>query len=95
MLRGNSGYEEEDENVERRSSGGPPPRKNRSTPKDEEDLQRAIELSKRTLADEQNRVTEDRDLETAIRLSKEEEEKRTKAVEDSNAAALFDDQAQL
>ncbi|KAG6337184.1 hypothetical protein ID866_1898, partial [Astraeus odoratus] len=50
---------------------------------------------KRTHAEEQNRAAEDHDLETALRLSKEEEEKRNKAVEDSNAAALFDDQAQL
>ncbi|KAI6001930.1 ENTH-domain-containing protein [Pisolithus albus] len=66
---------------------------NRTT--DEDDLRRAIEASKRSLAEEQSRATEDRDLETAIRLSKEEEMKRNKAVEDSNAAALFDDQAQI
>ncbi|KAI6015326.1 hypothetical protein F5J12DRAFT_904568 [Pisolithus orientalis] len=102
MLRGTEtpgyapGYDDEgDENPVRRSSGSQPPRKNRGTDKDEEDLRRAIEASKRTLAEEQTRATEDRDLETAIRLSKEEEMKRNKAVEDSNASALFDDQAQL
>jgi len=95
MLRGTPGFEDEDENVRRRSSGGPPPRKNRTAEKDEEDLRRAIEASKRSHAEEQDRAAVDRDLETAIRLSKEEEEKRNRAVEDSNAVALFDDQAQL
>lgn len=94
MLRGTPGFEDEDENVSRRSSGGPPPRKNRNAEKDEDDLRRAIEASKRTHEEEQSRTAADRDLETAIRLSKEEEERRNKAVEDSNAAALFDDQAQ-
>ncbi|KAI6024256.1 hypothetical protein EDC04DRAFT_2725853 [Pisolithus marmoratus] len=97
MLRGTPGYDDEEEEPStRRSSGGQPPRKNRTANnKDEDDLRRAIEASKRSLAEEQSRATEDRDLETAIRLSQEEEMKRNKAVEDSNAAALFDDQAQL
>lgn len=96
MLRGTPGYDDEgEENSSRRTSGGLPPRKNRNTDKDEEDLRRAIEASKRSLAEEQSRATEERDLETAIRLSKEEEMKRNKAVEDSNASALFDDQAQI
>ncbi|KAF7760704.1 hypothetical protein Agabi119p4_10113 [Agaricus bisporus var. burnettii] len=81
-----------DENKSRRqpNGGGPPRRKN----VDEDDLKRAIEESKKTLAQEQ-RDAEERELEKAIQLSKDEEEKRKHAVEDSNAAALFDDQNQL
>ncbi|KAG2368439.1 hypothetical protein BDR07DRAFT_1469057 [Suillus spraguei] len=100
MIRGqNSGYEEEDENSGRRSYAPPPgtpPRKlNRGADRDEDELRKAIEASKRTLAEEQGRKAEEQDLATAIRLSEEEEAKRHKAVEDSNAQALFDDQAQI
>ncbi|ETW76487.1 equilibrative nucleoside transporter protein [Heterobasidion irregulare TC 32-1] len=64
-------------------------------PKDEDELKRAIEESKKTLAEEQARAGEDRDLAQAIRLSKEEEEKRNRAVVDSNGASLFDDHSNL
>jgi epsin len=67
--------------------------------KDEDELRRAIEASKKTLAEEQAKTggltTEERDLQQAIRLSEEEEAKRSKAVEDANSAALFDEQHQL
>ncbi len=96
MIRGAGGdYEEPDddadENRQRRSLNGNPP--NRGTG-DEDDLRKAIEESKRTLA--QERITaEERDLQEAIKLSEEEEAKRHKAVEDSNSSSLFDDQNQL
>ncbi|KIY69285.1 ENTH-domain-containing protein [Cylindrobasidium torrendii FP15055 ss-10] len=89
MLRGGPGGEndedgEPDENDHRRQGRKP-------AGGDEEELKKAIEESKRSHAREQ----EDRDMEEAIRLSKEEEDRRAKAVDDSNAAALFDDQNQL
>ncbi|KAI6144899.1 hypothetical protein BKA82DRAFT_4167814 [Pisolithus tinctorius] len=66
MLRGTEtpgyapGYDDEgDENPVRRPSGSQPPRKNRGADKDEEDLRRAIEAFKRTLAEEQTRATEE------------------------------------
>jgi epsin len=60
----------------------------------DDELRRAIEESKRTAAAEKDRQAEDNDLAKAIRLSEEEEAKRHKAVEDSNASSLFDDQNQ-
>ncbi|KAG1838293.1 hypothetical protein DFJ58DRAFT_814486 [Suillus subalutaceus] len=101
MIRGQSnGYgEDEVEDGGRRSYAPPPgtpPRKaNRGADRDEDELRKAIEASKKTLAEEQGRKAEEQDLATAIRLSEEEEAKRHKAVEDSNAHALFDDQAQI
>jgi len=71
---------------------GKPPRRSRGADRDEEELRKAIEASKKSLAEEQGRVTEERDLAAAIRLSEEEEARRRKAIEDSNAASLFDDQ---
>lgn len=98
MIRG-QGNGEEDEDVGRRSfappPGTPPRKSNRGADRDEDELRKAIEASKRTLAEEQGRKAEEQDLATAIRLSEEEEAKRHKAVEDSNAHALFDDQAQI
>jgi epsin len=65
---------------------------------DEDELRRAIEESKRTAAAEESKngglTAEERDLMQAIKLSEEEEAKRNKAVEDSNASSLFDDQNQ-
>ncbi|KAH7886750.1 hypothetical protein F5I97DRAFT_1807100 [Phlebopus sp. FC_14] len=96
MIKGaTDGMEGGDDEGGRLGSAAPPSRKNRAVDRDEEELRRAIEASKRSLAEEQGRATEERDLQTAIRLSEEEEARRNKAVEDSNAAALFDDQAQL
>ncbi|KAL1742512.1 hypothetical protein HDZ31DRAFT_43068 [Schizophyllum fasciatum] len=58
--------------------------------REDDELRSAIEASKRSLA--QDRVkAEERELQEAIRLSKEEEAKRARAVDDSNARALFDD----
>ncbi|KAG5652106.1 hypothetical protein H0H81_006279 [Sphagnurus paluster] len=95
MIRGAGAYEE-DENESRRKNSIPAngqlagKRPNR----DEEELKKAIEESKRSLALEQQ-TAEDRDLQRAIKLSEEEEAKRKNMVDDSNAAALFDDQNQL
>jgi epsin len=101
MVKGSSsGYGEDDEDDGGMSHapppGAPPPsRRNHGADRDEEELRKAIEESKKSLAAEEGRKTEERDLATAIRLSEEEEAKRHKAVEDSNASALFDDQAQM
>ncbi|KZT30138.1 ENTH-domain-containing protein [Neolentinus lepideus HHB14362 ss-1] len=83
--------DEEDENARRRSRSVPPNRGNR----EDDDLQRAIEESKRLAEEQANKNAEDRDLERAIKLSEEEEAKRAKALQDANQAALFDDQNQL
>lgn len=97
MVRGGPGGEEEedlgeDENALRRSRRKP------SGAKDEDELKRAIEESKRSLALEQAKkgamTAEERDLAQAIRLSEEEEAKRAKALEDANANSLFDEQNQ-
>lgn len=99
MIRGAGAGENEDEgddeNRRRRqdnfpSNGLAGKRPNR----DEDELRKAIEESKRSLAAEQISA-EERDLQQAIRLSEEEEAKRKNLVEDTNAAALFDDQNQL
>lgn len=97
MIRGGGAGEDdeapENENDHRRSRSAPPRR-----PKDDDELKRAIEESKRSLAEEQakqGRLTaEERDLQEAIRLSEEDEKKRNKAIEDSNQSSLFDDQNQ-
>jgi epsin len=88
---------EEDENRRRRQQ--PPDhnsangRRPQGRDKDEEELRKAIEESKKSFSLEH--AAEDKDLQRAIRLSEEEEAKRRSAVENSNAAALFDDQNQL
>ncbi|EPQ53119.1 ENTH-domain-containing protein [Gloeophyllum trabeum ATCC 11539] len=84
--------EEEDENTRRRSRSVPPARR---TNKEDEDLRRALEESKRMAEEQAKKSAEDRDLERAIKLSEEEEAKRAKALQDANQAALFDDQNQL
>ncbi|THH32679.1 hypothetical protein EUX98_g1504 [Antrodiella citrinella] len=94
------GQEGEDEDVNenelRRSRSAPP---KRTTGNADEELRRAIEESKRSLAVEQAKqghmTAEERDLAEAIKLSEEEEKKRSKQLEDLNQSALFDDQNQL
>ena len=100
MVGGPSRDEFGDENEGRRIRSAPPPnsdradRPDRRRNKEEEDLKRAIEESKR-LADEKTRndemSAEERDLAKAIKLSEEEEEKRKLSMADSNAQSLFDD----
>lgn len=68
-----------DENKARRTKG----------PVGDDELRRAIEESKRTLAAEQARGVEDADLARAIKLSEEEEARRKAAVTDSGS--LFDE----
>lgn len=97
MIRGTSDDpgEPEDENRSRRldsaSTGNPPTNglAGKRPNRDEEELRKAIEESKKSLA--QERVTaEQRDLERAIRMSQEEEDQRKKQVADSDSS-LFDD----
>jgi epsin len=83
-----------DENERRRSRSRQNARGNGNTADD--DLRKAIEESKRTAAAETGTLTaEQRDIEEALRLSREEEEKRKKAAQDSTESALFDDNNQL
>lgn len=85
----------ENENVHRRSQSLPP----RKPRREDDDLRKAIEESKRSLAEEQARqgtmTAEERDLLQAIKLSEEEEKKRNDAVDKANERALFDDNNQL
>jgi epsin len=67
-----------DENTARRAKGAT-----------DDELRRAIEESKRTLAAEQARGIEDADLAKAIKLSEEEEARRKASLTDSGS--LFDD----
>ncbi|KAI0370126.1 ENTH-domain-containing protein [Pilatotrama ljubarskyi] len=76
--------DDDDENARRRRAPRP------QTADEDEELRRAIEESKRTAAQERA-TAEDKDLERAIRLSQEEEEKRRQALLEANAASLFDD----
>jgi epsin len=90
---GQRGNGEDDEALNENSA-----RRRSTKDRDEDDLRKAIEASKQSLAEEQAKQgamsAEERDLQRAIRLSEEEEAKRNKAIEDSNANALFDDQQQ-
>lgn len=105
MIRGGPSTEDEEEEggAGRRSfqatapppPGAPPRRSRAPTDRDDDELKRAIEESKKSHAQEQARLADENDLQRAIRLSEEEESKRNKAVLDSNASALFDDHAQL
>jgi epsin len=101
MISGNNNYdddERENENSRRRSQSVPATRR-KGRPSEEDQLRRAIEESKRTASEEQARTgrmtAEERDLAQAIKLSEEDEKNRNKALEDSNASALFDDNNQL
>ncbi|KAI0658276.1 hypothetical protein C8Q70DRAFT_994243 [Cubamyces menziesii] len=86
--RGRGSLDEEDEERKARPNGNP-----RANADEDEQLRRAIEESKRTAAQERA-TAEDRDLQRAIKLSQEEEEKRKQALIEANAAALFDDSNQ-
>jgi len=68
-----------DENKARRTKG----------PGGDDELRRAIEESKRSLAAEQARGAEDADIARAIKLSEEEEARRKAALTDSGS--LFDE----
>ena len=94
MLKGaNVGDEDyEDENAVRRE--GASNLAGRRPNRDEDELRKAIEESKKSLAKERQSA-EDRDLQEALRLSKEEEEKRQRDIASSNASSLFDDAQQV
>jgi epsin len=98
MISGRNNYDEDvdNENSRRRSRSVPPKARGG---RDDDQLRRAIEESKRTAEQEAERLgrmtAEERDLAQAIQLSKEDEDKRNKAVEDANANSLFDDANQL
>lgn len=87
--------DDEDENRRRRSHGTAS--NGRRPNKEEDDIKRALEESKRSLAAEQAKqgglTAEEADLLRAIQLSEEEERKRDEAVAKSNQSALFDDLA--
>ncbi|KAI0829104.1 ENTH-domain-containing protein [Trametes gibbosa] len=85
--RANSDGDEDEEQAPRTQR----PANGASGPRDteEDQLRRAIEESKRT-AEQERATAEDNDLQRAIRLSQEEEEKRKKALDEANATALFD-----
>lgn len=93
-----TGDDFENENVRRRNEN-PQARTQKRKNKEQEDLEKALALSRQSLADETKRAgeltAEERDLQEALRQSKEEEERRLKALEDSNSRALFDDGTQL
>ncbi|KAJ8515447.1 hypothetical protein ONZ45_g7120 [Pleurotus djamor] len=86
---------DEDENVARRRNNGRAPARAGPSGGEDDELKRAIEESKKSHAFEQAKAAEEKDLAEAIKLSEEEENKRHKAVEDSNANSLFDDNNQL
>ncbi|KAG8951492.1 hypothetical protein FRC04_006024 [Tulasnella sp. 424] len=96
-----TGDDFENENVRRRSenSQASQAKVQKRKNKEQEDLEKALALSRQSLADETKRAgeltAEEQDLQKALRLSKEEEERRLKAIEDSNSRALFDDGTQL
>ncbi|KAF8063488.1 epsin domain-containing protein [Lyophyllum atratum] len=96
MIRGAGGADEEgDEHQRKRHEPVPNGSLAGKRPnRDEDELRKAIEESKRSLAAEQL-SNEERDLQRALKMSEEEEAKRKNLVEDSNASALFDDQNQL
>ncbi|KAI0338127.1 ENTH-domain-containing protein [Trametopsis cervina] len=93
--RGELDEEPENENSRRRSRT--PPRGAGRKGGDDDELRRAIEESKRSLAEEQSRkgvlTAEERDLQQAIKLSEEEERKRAEELAKSGQNNLFDDQS--
>ncbi|GAA5913164.1 hypothetical protein JCM8208_001687 [Rhodotorula glutinis] len=75
---------------ERPSRASPPPTGNGT----DADLQAAIEASKRSAEDEARRGKADNELEEAMRLSREEEERRQRALAANSDGNLFDEQQQ-
>jgi epsin len=97
MIRGVGGSfdgndnEPEDENARRRDRNLAS--KRAGAGRDESDeLKKAIEESKKSLAQEMRKKEED-ELKQALQMSEQEELKRQKDVENSNAQSLFDDQS--
>lgn len=98
MIRGGEGGPqggEDDENTRRRDKpNGNNGLAGRRPNRDEDELRRAIEESKRTLAQEMAKK-EEQELAEALKESEQEELKRRKNVDNSNEQSLFDDQNQL
>ncbi|PLW14756.1 hypothetical protein PCANC_15696 [Puccinia coronata f. sp. avenae] len=85
----------DDDDMPRRARSVPPVRRPNM---EDSELQRALELSKLTAAQEAERNKKqptDPELEEAMRLSREEEAKRLQNRPDPNALALFDDGHEL
>ncbi|GAA5872296.1 hypothetical protein JCM3774_003336 [Rhodotorula dairenensis] len=74
---------------DRPSRASPPPRGGGG---DDDELAAAIEASKRSAAEEANRHKSDSELEEAIRLSREEDERRRRALEAGAGDNLFDEE---
>ncbi|GAA5940294.1 epsin [Sporobolomyces koalae] len=72
-----------------RSNSRPPPNGNADG-----DLQAAIEASKKSAEEEARRNRADNDLEEAMRLSREEDERRRRELERNGNSDLFDEQRQ-
>ncbi|KAA1080815.1 hypothetical protein PGT21_022265 [Puccinia graminis f. sp. tritici] len=87
---------DDDNDMPRRARSVPPTRHPNNM--EDSELQRALELSKLTAAQEAERnkkVPTDPELEEAMRLSREEEARRLQNQPDPNALALFDDGHEL
>ncbi|KAF8337376.1 uncharacterized protein EI90DRAFT_3118818 [Cantharellus anzutake] len=95
MANGHGNNDGDDDDLAPRRSQSTPPTRSKRSNKDEDELKRAIEASKQSLAAENTRKAEEEDLQKALRLSQEDEAKRLKTLEDANSRALFDDQNQL
>lgn len=83
-LSPDSDVTDDEENVAKRARFAPEPKR-----RDDDDLRRAMEESRRSM-DRDRTSAEERDLQKAFQLSKEEEEKRAKALADANLI-LFDE----
>lgn len=77
---------------DRPSRASPPPRGGKNN--DDDELAAAIEASKRSAAEEANRHKGDSELEEALRLSREEDERRRRALEAGAGDNLFDEEQQ-
>ncbi|MBW0531125.1 hypothetical protein O181_070840 [Austropuccinia psidii MF-1] len=89
----NSSYDDDGSNMPPRAKSVPP---SHQPNREDSELQRALELSRLTAAEEAERQKKtDPELEEAMRLSREEEANRLKNKPDPNALALFDDGYEL
>ena len=88
---------EDDEGRRRRQADDS--RKRAGKDREDEELRKAIEESKRMAKEEQDKIrreaTDEDELQRALALSREEEERRIKELEKRNETALFDDDFNL
>jgi epsin len=98
-LRGDSDYGDRSGSPPPPSRYQPPAGRPRRGGDEDEDLQRAIEASMNSNEDEAKRRSlqnqEEDDLAKALRLSKEEDARKKRELEDANKTALFDDSLNL